>query len=116
MYSGLSVVGNCMVQHDVRRFDRVSDGPWWVNRWSGLGSDGPRLYLDCSAMARGAGISYKGCGGNGCLEYEFINIPYNGWDCGGPFIADASSGVTSTAALWDGKLGIIVVSNASVVS
>jgi hypothetical protein len=50
----------------------------------------------------------------GCLGYEFTGIPYNGWVCVGPFVADASREVASIATSWDEKLGIMDFSIARV--
>lgn len=78
--------------------------------------DGPWYRVGRSKIKRGRSGRVRRCccvhlvWGNGWPRYEFSVIPYNGWDCIGPFVADVSSEV-STMISWDGKLGIVDFSN-----
>jgi hypothetical protein len=36
----------------------------------------------------GANLPSRDGGGGTCPVYEFIGIPYNGWGCKSPFVAD----------------------------
>jgi hypothetical protein len=65
-------------------------------------------------VVRGIVISHRGCGSSGYPEYEFIGLSYNGWDCRGPFVADAFGEVASIVTSCDGKLGTIDFSNVHV--
>jgi hypothetical protein len=49
-----------------------------------------------------------------CPEYEFIDIPYKGWGCESPFVADASDINTLLLVSYDGKLGATDFSNVCV--
>lgn len=65
-------------------------------------------------MVRDIVILHRGCGSSGYNEYEFIGLSYNGWDCRGPFVADAFGEVASIVTSCDGKLGTIDLSNVHV--
>jgi hypothetical protein len=39
-------------------------------------------------VSRGVDLPSKDDGGGICPRYEFIDIPYNGWCCESPFVAD----------------------------
>jgi hypothetical protein len=56
-------------------------------------------------MFRGADLPSRG--DSGCIfpEYEVIGIPYKGWGCESPFVADASDINTPLLVSYDGKLG-----------
>lgn len=45
------------------------------------------------------------------LGMSSFSIPYNGWECIGPFVTDASSEVATIATSWDEKQGIVEFSN-----
>jgi hypothetical protein len=75
--------------------------------YPGRGSDGPIVF-------RGADLPTRDGGGCICPEYEFIGIPYKGWSCEGPFIADASDINTLLLVSYDGKLGATDFSNVRV--
>jgi hypothetical protein len=48
------------------------------------------------------------------LPYEFIGIPYKGWGCKSPFVADASDINTLLLVSYDEKLGATDFSNVRV--
>jgi hypothetical protein len=39
-------------------------------------------------MSRGTDLASRDGGGGTCPRYEFIDIPYKGWGCESPFVAD----------------------------
>jgi hypothetical protein len=68
MYIHCTSCTNLCVVHQIV-YGRSSNGPWWAIEWSGLGSDGMRLYSNGLTMVRGIDISHRGCGGSGCPRY-----------------------------------------------
>jgi hypothetical protein len=50
-------------------------------------------------------------GGGICPVYEFIGIPYNGWGCKSPFVADVLDTDILLLVSYDGKLGATYFSN-----
>jgi hypothetical protein len=44
--------------------------------------------LNDPAMSRGVDLPSRDDGGGICPGYEFIGLPYNGWGCKSPFLAD----------------------------
>jgi hypothetical protein len=72
---------------------------------SAYGPDGPGRGSDGPTTFRGVDLPSRDDGGCICLEYEFIGIPYKGWGCKSPFVADASDINTLLIVSYDGKLG-----------
>jgi hypothetical protein len=56
-------------------------------------------------VPRGADLPCRDDGGGICLGYEFIGIPYYGWDCESPFFADVLDIDILLLVSYDGKLG-----------
>jgi hypothetical protein len=48
----------------------------------------PDKSLDSLTVSRGADLPSRDGGGGIYPKYEFIGIPYNGWGCESPFVAD----------------------------
>jgi hypothetical protein len=69
--------------------------------------DGPTVSRDADIPSR------DDCGGI-CPGYEFIGIPYNGWGCESPFVADVLDIDILLLVLYDMKLGATDLSNARV--
>jgi hypothetical protein len=63
---------------------------------------------------RGADLPSRDGSGCICPAYEFIGIPYKGWGCESPFVADASDINTLLLVSYDGKLGATDFSNVRV--
>jgi hypothetical protein len=78
------------------------------------GSDGPGRGSDCPTMFRGTDLPSRDGGGCICPEYEFIGIPYKGWGCESPFVADASDINTLLLVSYDGKVEATNFSNVRV--
>jgi hypothetical protein len=72
--------------------------------WSGRSSDDPTVF-------RGADLPSRDGGGGTCPGYEFIGIPYNGWGCKSPFVADVLDIDILLLVSYDGKLGATDFSN-----
>jgi hypothetical protein len=62
-------------------------------------------------MSRGADSPSRDDDGGICPRYEFIGIPYNGWGCESPFVADVLDIDILLLVSYDGKLGAIDFSN-----
>jgi hypothetical protein len=65
-------------------------------------------------MSRGIDLPSRDGGGDICPGYEFIDIPYNGWDCKSPFVVDVLDIDIMLLVSYDGKLGAIDFSNVHV--
>jgi hypothetical protein len=65
---------------------------------TGKSSDGP-------TVSRGDDLPSGDSGGGICPGYEFIGIPYNGWGCESPFVADVLDINFLLLVSYDGKLG-----------
>jgi hypothetical protein len=65
-------------------------------------------------MSRGADLPNGDDDGGMCPGYEFIGIPYNGWGCESPFVADVLDIDILLLVLYDGKLGATDFSNVRV--
>jgi hypothetical protein len=74
---------------------------------SAYGPDGPTVF-------RGVDLSSGDGGGGTCPGYEFIGIPYNGWGCKSPFVADVLAIDILLLVSYDGKLGATDFSNVRV--
>jgi hypothetical protein len=66
-------------------------------------------------VSRGADLPSKNNGGGIFPRYEFINIPYNGWGCESPFVADVLDIDILLLVSYDGKLGTTDFSNRRVI-
>jgi hypothetical protein len=55
-------------------------------------------------MSRGADLLSRDDGGGICPGYDFIGIPYNGWSCESPFVADVLDIDILLLVSYDGKL------------
>jgi hypothetical protein len=62
-------------------------------------------------MSRGIDMSSRDDGGGICPGYEFIGIPYNGWGCESPFVADVLDIDILLLVSNDGELGATDFSN-----
>jgi hypothetical protein len=60
---------------------------------------------------RGADLPSRDGGVGTCPGYEFIGIPYNGWGCKSPFVADVLDMDILLLVSYDGKLGATDFSN-----
>jgi hypothetical protein len=60
---------------------------------------------------RGADLPSRNGGGGICPRYEFIDIPYNGWGCESPFVANVLDIDILLLVSNDGKLGSTNFSN-----
>jgi hypothetical protein len=56
-------------------------------------------------VSRGADLPSRDGGGGICPGYEFIGIPYNGWGCEFPFVADILYIDILLLVSYNGKLG-----------
>jgi hypothetical protein len=65
-------------------------------------------------VSRGADLPSKDNSGGIFPRYEFINIPYNGWGCESPFVADVLDIDILLLVSYDGKLGTTDFSNGRV--
>jgi hypothetical protein len=65
-------------------------------------------------VSRGADLPSRDDGSGICLGYEFISIPYNGWGCESPFVADVLDIDIMLLVSYDGKLGATNFSNVRV--
>jgi hypothetical protein len=65
-------------------------------------------------VSRGADLPIRDGGGGICPGYEFIDIPYNGWGCEFPFVADVLDIDIMLLVSYDGKLGATDFSNVPV--
>jgi hypothetical protein len=83
-------------------------------RRSTYGPDGPARSSDGSTVFRGANLLRRDGDGGTCLGYEFIGIPYNGWGCKSPFVADVLDIDILLLVSYDGKLGATDFSNVRV--
>jgi hypothetical protein len=62
-------------------------------------------------VSNGADLPSRDDGGGNFPVYKFIGIPYNGWSCKSPFIADVLNIDILLLASYDGKLGATDFSN-----
>jgi hypothetical protein len=62
-------------------------------------------------VSRGTDLPSRDDDGGICPGYEFIGIPYNGWGCESPFVADVLDIFILLLVSYDGKLGAIDFSN-----
>jgi hypothetical protein len=81
------------------------DCPAEQARWSAYWPDGLGRSSDGSTVFRGADLPSRDDGGCICPGYEFISIPYNGWGCESPFVADVLDVDILLLVSYDGKLG-----------
>jgi hypothetical protein len=58
---------------------------------------------DGPTVSKGANLPSKDGGGGICPRYEFIGIPYNGWGCEFPFVADVLDIDILLLDLYDGN-------------
>jgi hypothetical protein len=65
-------------------------------------------------VSRGADLPSRDDGGSIFPGYEFIVIPYNGWDYDSPFVADVLDIDIMLLVSYDGNLGAPDFSNARV--
>jgi hypothetical protein len=65
-------------------------------------------------MSRGVDLPSKDDSVGICSGYEFIDIPYNVWGCGSPFVADVLDIDIMLLVLYDGKLEATNFSNVRV--
>ena len=65
-------------------------------------------------MSRGADLPSRDGGGGICPIYKFVGIPYNGWGCESPFVADVLDKDILLLVSYDEKLGAIDFSNVRV--
>jgi hypothetical protein len=73
-------------------------------RRSTLGPDCTGKSSDGSTISRGADLLSRDNDGGICPGYEFIGIPYNGWGCESPFVADVLDIDILLLVSYDGKL------------
>jgi hypothetical protein len=78
------------------------------------GPDGPGRSSDGPTVFRGVDLPSRDGGGGTCPGYEFIGIPYNGWGCKSPFVADVLDINILLIVSYDGKLGATDFSNVHV--
>jgi hypothetical protein len=62
-------------------------------------------------VSMGTDLSSRNAGGDIYSRYEFISIPYYGWGCKSPFIADVLDIYIVLLLSNDGKLGATDFSN-----
>jgi hypothetical protein len=62
-------------------------------------------------VSRGADLPSRDGGGGICPGYEFVALPYNGWDCESPFVVDVLDIDILLLVSYDGKLGATNLSN-----
>jgi hypothetical protein len=69
---------------------------------------------DGRTISKGVDLLTRDGGGGLCPGYDFIGIPYNGWGCEFPFVADVLDIDILLLVSYDGKLEATDISNTRV--